>query len=210
MRLTWCCEYVRCKGGRVGRVPDRIVFGWGRCRGRPSDFFALNPLPSLSPFFPYSKEQHTMAQQPDQIDSRIVDLPGGKGRASWLLFPCFLQGRTACRWRRRWRAHPYPPSPLFLFLRHLNRYPVHRRHQGRHRAVRSSVPLPAVLSSADAGRWTPFEGRPRALTSCSLLSLSRLNRLVRETGAVACIHTGDFGFYEAQSIERISDKYVVL
>jgi hypothetical protein len=34
----------------------------------------------------------------------------------------------------------------------------------------------------------------------------RLNRLVRETGAVACIHTGDFGLYERQSIERISDK----
>ncbi|KAI6004287.1 hypothetical protein EDD15DRAFT_2223669 [Pisolithus albus] len=36
--------------------------------------------------------------------------------------------------------------------------------------------------------------------------LSTLNDLARETNAKAIIHTGDFGFFESQSIERISDR----
>ncbi|KAI6046530.1 hypothetical protein EDC04DRAFT_2628132 [Pisolithus marmoratus] len=36
--------------------------------------------------------------------------------------------------------------------------------------------------------------------------LSTLNNLARETNAKAIIHTGDFGFFESQSIGRISDR----
>jgi hypothetical protein len=33
-----------------------------------------------------------------------------------------------------------------------------------------------------------------------------LNRLIREHEATAVIHTGDFGFINAESLERMSDK----
>ncbi|KAJ3999910.1 hypothetical protein F5050DRAFT_1804604 [Lentinula boryana] len=36
--------------------------------------------------------------------------------------------------------------------------------------------------------------------------LSALNDLAREVNAVAVIHTGDFGFFEANSLERINDR----
>ncbi|KDQ65116.1 hypothetical protein JAAARDRAFT_28777 [Jaapia argillacea MUCL 33604] len=36
--------------------------------------------------------------------------------------------------------------------------------------------------------------------------LSALNDLAREVNAVAIIHTGDFGFFEASSLERINDR----
>ncbi|PPQ68853.1 hypothetical protein CVT26_001687 [Gymnopilus dilepis] len=36
--------------------------------------------------------------------------------------------------------------------------------------------------------------------------LSALNDLARESNAIAIIHTGDFGFFEANSIERINDR----
>ncbi|CAG8453754.1 11335_t:CDS:10 [Gigaspora rosea] len=37
-------------------------------------------------------------------------------------------------------------------------------------------------------------------------NISQLNTLAQETGAVAVIHSGDFGFYENSSLDRISDK----
>ncbi|CAG8611987.1 9869_t:CDS:2, partial [Scutellospora calospora] len=37
-------------------------------------------------------------------------------------------------------------------------------------------------------------------------NISLLNQLAEETGASAVIHSGDFGFYENNSLERISDK----
>lgn len=37
-------------------------------------------------------------------------------------------------------------------------------------------------------------------------NLSSLNKLAAETDAQAILHTGDFGFYEAESFERISDR----
>ncbi|CAG8754861.1 4360_t:CDS:2, partial [Dentiscutata heterogama] len=36
-------------------------------------------------------------------------------------------------------------------------------------------------------------------------NISQLNTLAKETGAVAVIHSGDFGFYENSSLDRISD-----
>ncbi|KAF8901742.1 hypothetical protein CPB84DRAFT_1846731 [Gymnopilus junonius] len=36
--------------------------------------------------------------------------------------------------------------------------------------------------------------------------LSALNDLARESNAIAIIHTGDFGFFEANSIDRINDR----
>lgn len=33
-----------------------------------------------------------------------------------------------------------------------------------------------------------------------------LNRLIREHEATAVIHTGDFGFINAESLERMGDK----
>ena len=35
-----------------------------------------------------------------------------------------------------------------------------------------------------------------------------LNRLIREHEATAVIHTGDFGFMNADSLDRMGDKYV--
>lgn len=35
-----------------------------------------------------------------------------------------------------------------------------------------------------------------------------LNRLIREHEATAVIHTGDFGFLNADSLERMGDKWV--
>ncbi|GBC06126.1 hypothetical protein RclHR1_06640004 [Rhizophagus clarus] len=37
-------------------------------------------------------------------------------------------------------------------------------------------------------------------------NISQLNELAKETGAIAVIHSGDFGFYEESSLARISDK----
>ncbi|CAG8502982.1 5742_t:CDS:10 [Dentiscutata erythropus] len=37
-------------------------------------------------------------------------------------------------------------------------------------------------------------------------NISQLNTLAKETGAVAVIHSGDFGFYENSSLDRISDR----
>ncbi|CAG8628082.1 14833_t:CDS:2 [Acaulospora morrowiae] len=37
-------------------------------------------------------------------------------------------------------------------------------------------------------------------------NISIINKLADETGATAVIHTGDFGFYEKESLERISDR----
>lgn len=39
-------------------------------------------------------------------------------------------------------------------------------------------------------------------------NLSSLNALAREHNAQAIIHTGDFGFYEHASFDRISDRWV--
>lgn len=67
-----------------------------------------------------------------------------------------------------------------------------------------------VVSPAPQAAHRGLTRPPRPLTSLTAfpyrIALLRLNRLVRETGAIACIHTGDFGLYERQSIERISDK----
>ncbi|PKK60980.1 hypothetical protein RhiirC2_761232 [Rhizophagus irregularis] len=37
-------------------------------------------------------------------------------------------------------------------------------------------------------------------------NISQLNELAKETGAIAIIHSGDFGFYDESSLGRISDK----
>ncbi|CAI2168934.1 3630_t:CDS:10 [Funneliformis geosporum] len=37
-------------------------------------------------------------------------------------------------------------------------------------------------------------------------NISQLNHLAKQTGAMAVIHSGDFGFYENNSLERISDR----
>ncbi|CDZ98739.1 ser thr protein phosphatase [Phaffia rhodozyma] len=51
------------------------------------------------------------------------------------------------------------------------------------------------------------EGKGRILCIADIRGdIEQLNRLVRETEAVACIHTGDFGFFEASSLDRIADK----
>ena len=39
-------------------------------------------------------------------------------------------------------------------------------------------------------------------------SLRSLNELAKAANADHVIHTGDFGFYDATSVERIADKYV--
>ena len=41
-------------------------------------------------------------------------------------------------------------------------------------------------------------------------NISMFNQIADETDAQAIIHTGDFGFYERSSFERISDRYVSL
>jgi len=40
-------------------------------------------------------------------------------------------------------------------------------------------------------------------------SLRQLNELARNAKADYIIHTGDFGFYDDASLERIAEKYVV-
>jgi hypothetical protein len=39
-------------------------------------------------------------------------------------------------------------------------------------------------------------------------NLRSLNELAREARANYIIHTGDFGFYDDRSLERIAEKYV--
>lgn len=39
-------------------------------------------------------------------------------------------------------------------------------------------------------------------------SLRQLNELARNAKADYIIHTGDFGFYDDSSLERIAEKYV--
>ena len=46
---------------------------------------------------------------------------------------------------------------------------------------------------------TPFE---------MLGNLKSLNELAKTARADYIIHTGDFGFYDTESLDRIADKYV--
>ena len=41
-------------------------------------------------------------------------------------------------------------------------------------------------------------------------NLKSLNELAKQARADYIIHTGDFGFYDESSLERIADKYVLL
>lgn len=41
-------------------------------------------------------------------------------------------------------------------------------------------------------------------------NLRSLNELAKQARADHIIHTGDFGFYDDTSLERIADKYVLL
>ena len=58
--------------------------------------------------------------------------------------------------------------------------------------------------------WQMFEvGINKALgttLNVSLGNLRSLNELAKKAGADHIIHTGDFGFYDEFSLERIADK----
>jgi hypothetical protein len=44
---------------------------------------------------------------------------------------------------------------------------------------------------------------------CGIGNLKSLNDLARQARADYIIHTGDFGFYDESSLDRIADKYVL-
>lgn len=46
------------------------------------------------------------------------------------------------------------------------------------------------------------------LLELSIGNLKSLNELAKQARADYIIHTGDFGFYDESSLERIADKYV--
>lgn len=48
------------------------------------------------------------------------------------------------------------------------------------------------------------------LTNPALGNLQSLNELAAAAKADFIIHTGDFGFYDEESIKRIADKYAFL
>ena len=49
--------------------------------------------------------------------------------------------------------------------------------------------------------------RREALTAISTGNLRSLNDLAKQANAQHIIHTGDFGFYDESSLERIADKF---
>lgn len=181
--------------------------------------FDLDPsLPDLPPLSspimaPPAPQQQQQPKAPDHIDTKLIDLGNGKGRACCpfprgLFRPSSLDPSQLAL--TPVPCPPCPPSPLPSCL------PRRRRPV---LLVRSSgCCAPGILCIADirgdieqcvrpsflpsAPREAPAHHTRSSLPS----STDRLNRLVRESGAVACIHTGDFGLYDRQSVDRISDK----
>lgn len=47
------------------------------------------------------------------------------------------------------------------------------------------------------------------ITTTTVGNLRSLNELARQARADHIIHTGDFGFYDDSSLDRIAEKYVI-
>lgn len=54
----------------------------------------------------------------------------------------------------------------------------------------------------------PQDKASKVLANVRLGNLRSLNDLAKQARADHIIHTGDFGFYDDTSLERIADKYV--
>ena len=55
-----------------------------------------------------------------------------------------------------------------------------------------------------------LEGYPRSsVLKAYPGNFSLLNTMAEQVDAQAVIHSGDFGFYEKESFDRISDRYVL-
>ena len=65
------------------------------------------------------------------------------------------------------------------------------------------------MSCLFSSSLTP-DSRPFMLTfTCFLGNLKSLNDLAKQARADYIIHTGDFGFYDESSLDRIADKYLL-
>ncbi|KAI8340764.1 hypothetical protein BC941DRAFT_418127 [Chlamydoabsidia padenii] len=69
----------------------------------------------------------------------------------------------------------------------------------------SPIPSP-VTSSPKPSEILTVDGKRILCTADIKGCLSQLNQLARDAKAHCIIHTGDFGFYERSSLERISDR----
>lgn len=55
-----------------------------------------------------------------------------------------------------------------------------------------------------------WQTRPRNANIVVLGNLRSLNTLAKEARANYIVHTGDFGFYDDRSLDRIAEKYEIL
>jgi predicted phosphodiesterase len=80
---------------------------------------------------------------------------------------------------------------------------------GRHRPTSSTLRSPLVRLPTQPNDQTTVLGASNARILCIADirgRLSALNELAREHNASAIIHTGDFGFFDEQSLERVNDR----
>ncbi|EST06821.1 protein of unknown function DUF2433 [Kalmanozyma brasiliensis GHG001] len=82
----------------------------------------------------------------------------------------------------------------------------HHTPSNRSRAPTGPSVKPVIINSAEPHHVIDGPGGRIACVADVRGNLSLFNQIAAETGAQAIIHTGDFGFYDHSSLERISDR----
>ncbi|CAG8649977.1 17757_t:CDS:2, partial [Funneliformis caledonium] len=81
-------------------------------------------------------------------------------------------------------------------------------HVNVHRTISNSIGISVNTSNLPVGSANVISTDAGKIICVADVrgNISQLNQLAKQTGAIAVIHSGDFGFYENNSLDRISDR----